>query len=466
MRDASFSRPIGVFALFFSASIRQYPLPAARRAVTTAVGAAAAKRRRIAVGLSVKRVEKLLRAGAPGRHTDGDVRGLMLCIEGPKSAHWLLRWQRDHKVRHMGLGSARDLPLASAREKARDQRERIARDIDPLERKHADREALRQAEAKRVTFKQAATRWYEAHQSKWTNAAYATEVLASLERYAFDHIGKLDVSAIDRDAVLRVLEQKLPGEDGTFWTVRSQTADRTRNRVEKVLDFATVRGWRSGDNPARWKSFLDQVLPAPRALAPVKHLAATPYDQLPRVMAAMAADGTVAAKAARFTIMTNARLSEAIEAPLEGEIDFEAREWRVPPERMKGRRPHTVPLSPQAIELLKSLPTEEGNQFLFIGNQGAHVSGVSLTEALRRAGCTQTLHGMRSAFSDWAHERTSFPPIIIELSLAHRVGTATENAYRRTDLATKRRRLMEAWAKFCCTPPMEKQKGEVVALRA
>src|SRR5215468_8522368 len=122
------------------------------------------QRRRRAVGLSVKRVEKLLRAGVPGRHTDGDVRGLMLCIEGPKSAHWLLRWQRDHKVRHMGLGSARDLPLASAREKAREQRERIARDIDPLKLKHSERTAKLVAEAKRVTFKQAAQRYHEAHQ--------------------------------------------------------------------------------------------------------------------------------------------------------------------------------------------------------------------------------------------------------------------------------------------------------------
>jgi hypothetical protein len=156
------------------------------------------------------------------------------------------------------------------------------------------------AEAKQTTFKQAAQRWHEAHQSGWTNAAYAAEVLSSLERYAFPIIGNVDVGAIDRDAVLRVLEQKLRGEDGTFWTVHSQTADRTRNRIEKTLDFAVMRGWRGGDNPARWKGYLSQALPAPRKLAPVQHLDAMAYGELPKLMAALAADQTVAAQAARF----------------------------------------------------------------------------------------------------------------------------------------------------------------------
>jgi integrase len=364
----------------------------------------------------------------------------------------------------MGLGSARDLPLASAREKAREQRERIARDIDPLKLKHSERAARMAAEAKQTTFRQAAQRWHEAHQSNWTNADYAAEVLSSLERYAFPIIGNLDVGAIDRDAVLRVLEQKLPGEDGTFWTVHSQTADRTRNRIEKTLDFAVMRGWRGGDNPARWKGYLSQALPAPRKLAPVKHMRAAHYSELPAVMAALAADQTVAAQAARFVIMKAARLGEAIKTTWD-EIDLDAAEWTIPASRMKGRREHRVPLSPQAVELLNGLYREEGNPHVFIGKQpGAHVSGPSLTEALRSCGCEQTLHGMRSAFSDWAHERTSFPPIVIELSLAHRVGSATENAYRRTDLAAKRRRLMEQWGRFVTSPPADANR--IVALRS
>jgi integrase len=328
------------------------------------------------VGLSAKRVEKLLRAGVPGRHTDGDVRGLMLCIEGPNSAHWLLRWQRDHKVRHMGLGSARDLPLASAREKAREQRERIARDIDPLKLKHSERTAKLAAEAKQVTFKQAAQRYHEAHQSSWTNAVYAGEVLSSLERWTYPVIGNLDVGAIGKDNVLHVLEQKCEGD--TFWHKYTVTADRVRNRIEKVLDFAAVRGWRSaGDNPARWKGHLSQALPAPRKLAPVKNMAAVSYADVPKLMAALAADPAVAAQAARFIVLTACRLSEATKAVWEGEIDLEAVQWRVPPGRMKARKAHTVPLSPQVLELLKSLPREEGNPFVFISGKasGAHVSG-------------------------------------------------------------------------------------------
>jgi integrase len=415
------------------------------------------------VGLSVKKVEKLLRAGKPGRHTDGDVRGLMLCVEGPKSAHWLLRWQRDGRVRHMGLGSARDLPLASARQKAREQRERIARDIDPLERKHADREALRQAEAKRVTFKQAATRYHEAHQASWTNAAYAAEVLSSLERYCFKILAGMDIAAVDRDSILRVLEQ--PVEGSSFWLKRPQTADRVRQRIEKVLDYAAVRGWRGGDNVARWRGYLSEVLPAPRKIAPVEHMSSVPYSKLPNVVAALAADPTVAAQAARFTAMTATRLSECIKA-VWNEIDLQAAEWVIPPSRMKGRREHRVPLSPQAMELLRGLCREEGNPFVFIGKQpGTHVSGVLLTEALRRAGCTATIHGMRSAFSDWAHELTSHSNHAIELSLAHSIGNQTEKAYRRGDMFMKRRRLMESWGKYCCTPPAA-DAGKVLDMRA
>jgi integrase len=392
----------------------------------------------------------------------------MLCIEGPKSAHWLLRWQRDHKVRHMGLGSARDLPLASAREKAREQRERIARDIDPLERKHADREALRQAEAKRVTFRQACLRYHEAHQSSWTNAAYANEVLSSLERYAFPLLANMDIAAVDRDSILRVLEQ--PVEGTTFWLKRPQTADRTRNRIEWVIDFSTVRGWRAGDNPARWKNYLDQVLPAPRKLSPVKHLAALPYDQMPGLMTRLAADPTVAAVAARFTILCACRLSESTKAVWSEVGDLDAPEpiFVVPKERMKGRREFRIPLSPQAVALIKSLPREENNSHIFIGTQpGSYVRGPALTEALRRAGCDQTLHGSaRSGFRDWCGDRTGFAREVAEAALAHRVGDKAEQSYRRGDALAKRRKLMESWSKYCTTPPVvEEKKGTVLPMR-
>jgi integrase len=419
------------------------------------------------MGLSVKRVEKLLRGGVPGRHTDGDVRGLMLCIEGKKSAHWLLRFQINHVVRHMGLGSARDLSLAAARERARRERERLASGVDPLTLRQNERAAAAAAAARRLTFKQAAEQCHEALAPGWTNPHHANEFISSLQRWVFPHIGNLDIAAVDKDSILRVLEQKTPREEGTFWVRRAVTADRVRNRIERVLDWAEARGKRpeGTPNPARWKGFLDQLLAAPRKIAPVQNMAAMPYDELPGVMQLLAADQSVGAQVVRFIVMTSCRLGEALRATWD-EVDFDAAEWVIPASRMKGRKGHRVPLSPQVLTLLKSLPREENNPYLFVSSKTplTHVAESTVTEALRRGGCKQTLHGMRSAFSTWAHERTSFPGIIVELSLAHRVGNAVENAYRRTDLATKRRKLMEAWGKYCCTPPAA-VTGAVVPMR-
>jgi integrase len=426
----------------------------------------------MAKALTVKAIERLLAAGKPGKHTDAEVRGLMLVIEGPSSAHWLLRYQRNHKVHHLGLGGVKDVPLASARAKARRERERIADGIDPLSIKRADREAQRQAEAKRLSFRQAAQRCYEAAAPGWSDPRTGDEFLGSLQRWVYPHIGAADVAAVGKDEVLRVLEQKLPdrmgrGESGgTFWNKRSQTADRTRQRIERVLDWAEARGFRSAGtpNPARWKNFLDQLLAAPRKIAPVQNLAAVPFAEVPEVMAALAADQSVAAQCLRFIVLTAARLSEAVGARWD-EVDLEAAEWTIPASRMKARREHRVPLSPQAIELLKGLYREEGNPYLFIGSRtpGTHVAASAVGDALRRAGRRETIHGFRASFKTFCEERTSFPGIIIEMSLAHRVGNAVENAYRRTDLVAKRRKLVEAWAVFCTTPQAE---AKLLTMRA
>jgi integrase len=432
--------------------------------------------------LNVKKVEALLRAGVKGRHTDDEVDGLMLCVESPTSAAWSLRWQRDHKTRQMGLGSALEdkssyLSLAAAREKARTEYKQLADGVDPLELRRANKTAKRQLEAKRHTFRETAVLCHKALEPGWSSDHHSKEFINSLERYCFPILGSLDVAAIGKHDVLQVLEQKLPtrinGATGdVFWNARTVTADRVRSRLERVLSFAEARGWRpeGTPNPARWRGFLDLILAKPRSIAPVKNMRAVSYAEVPAVMAALAADpNNVAAQALRFIILTNARLSEAIEAPWEPEVDFKAQEWRIPAERMKGRRPHTVPLSPQAIELLNSLYREEGNQYLFISTRtpGTHVVESTLTIALRNAGCKATIHGFRSCFKTWAEEQTNFPGLVIELSLAHKVGTAVENAYRRGDVIVKRRKLIEQWGRFVTSPPAEKQKGnKVVQLRS
>jgi integrase len=413
----------------------------------------------MAKALTVKRIERLRRV--PGKYTDGEVKGLMLCVESETSAHWLLRFQLNHRVRHMGLGGLDDVPLAAARAKARRERERLADGVDPLAVKHAERNAQRQAEAKRHTFQQAAEACHKELEPGWSSAHHANEFIGSLERYAFPILGSLDVATVGKDEVLRVLKQMLPNRmgkatgGGPFWNTRPITADRVRNRIERILDFATVSGWRTGDNPARWRNFLDQVLPAPRKIAPVKHMRAVPFAEIPGLMQLLAADQSVGAQCLRFIILTACRPGSVIESPWT-EVNLDAAEWVIPKERMKARtREHRVPLAPQAVTLLRSLLRESDNPYLFIGSKtpGTHINETTVADVLRRAGRKETLHGFRSSFSDWAHERTGHSNHAIELSLAHSIGNATEQAYRRGDMFAKRRKLMEAWATFCTTPP-------------
>jgi hypothetical protein len=232
----------------------------------------------MAKALTVKRVEKLLRAGVPGKHTDADVRGLMLAVESKTSAAWLLRWHATGAFDTWGWAPLVISPWP--RQKARRERERIANGTDPLELKRKDRVAQREAEARLLTFRQAAERCHAAREAGWSNAAHAAEFIASLERYVFPHIGNLDVAAVGKDEVLQVLEQKLPnrmgkGESGgVFWTTKTVTADRVRSRVQQVLDWAEARGYRTAGtpNPCRWRGFRDVLLPAPRKVAPVRHM--------------------------------------------------------------------------------------------------------------------------------------------------------------------------------------------------
>jgi integrase len=232
-----------------------------------------------------------------------------------------------------------------------------------------------------------------------------------------------------------------------------------------VLDWGEARGFRAAGtpNPARWKGFLEALLAAPRKIAPVQHLRALDYKEVPSLMTVLAADETVAALALRLLILTAGRLDEAVGARWD-EIDFTSAEWTIPKERMKGRRVHTVPLTPQVLALLEQLPREGGNPHLFISpvKPGATVAQTSVAAVVERAGykAKTTQHGFRSCFKTWSDERTNYPSIIAELCLAHRVGSAVEAAYRRTDIPAKRRKMMEAWAAFCMSPPrVQAKKG-------
>ena len=420
------------------------------------------------MALTVKKVAKLLRQGKPKRHLDSGVagqRGLYLEIASKTSAHWLLRYQLNHRTRWMGLGSARVFALAEARARAKIERQKLADKVDPLAVRRAER-AKAAAAPEVLTFAKAAQGYNDAHERMWSNAKHRDAFLSTLKQYAFPHIGALDVAAIDTPRVLAVLEQKVRAskgrEGGVFWLARAPTANRVRNRIELVLDWAAVRGHRpsGAPNPARWSGHLSEVLPAPGQVARITHHAAVPYAEIPTLMAELAKREGVAARALQFLILTAARSSEVLGATW-GEIKEDT--WVVPATRMKSRREHRVPLAPQVVNLLGGLYREDNNPFLFLGPKtGARLSETALSATLRRVGRSETVHGLRSSFSDWAHERTAHSGHAIELALAHSVGTDQEKAYRRGDMLDKRRVLMAAWAKYCTSPP---PAGAVVPLR-
>jgi integrase len=404
--------------------------------------------------LTAKRVE---RTRKPGRYRCGLVKGLLLQISANGAKSWVLRYERYGRERMMGLGSASEFSLKEARERARQARQLLADGVDPLASKHAAREAAKLAEQSRVTFAEAARRYLDQNESKWRSAGHREQFLNSLQTFAFPALGSLDIAAIATADVLRILDP--------IWKTKTETASRVRNRIEAVIDWAVVRGHRPpGANPARWKGHLDQVLPAPRKVAPVVHHAALPYAEVPSFMAKLRTQQGSSARALEFLVLTAARSNE-VRGARWSEIDFDSKTWIVPGHKMKSGREHRQPLSEPALDLLRALPREAGNDHLFIGGRvGSGLTNMSLFLLMGRMDQSgvATTHGFRSAFSTWSHERTSHSTHTIELSLAHSVGTETERAYRRTDMIEKRRQLMEAWARFCL---MSKAGGDVVALR-
>jgi integrase len=392
--------------------------------------------------LTAKRVE---RVKAPGRYHDGH--GLYLQVVNANNKSWLLRYERGGRERWYGLGPTHTFSLKEARERARAARQLLHDGVDPIDHRKAQRAVLAAAKAKAITFAEAAQRYFDQHEGKWRNAKHRQQFLSTLKTYAYPLLGSMAVADIDTPAVLRALEP--------IWLVKTETANRTRGRIESVLDWCTVRGYRSGDNPARWKGHLVEVLPARSQVAKPVHHAAMPFRQVPAFMAALHDREGTAARALEFCILTAARTGEVIGAKWDDEIDFADKTWTVPAGRMKGGREHRVALSERAVELLQNLPSEDGNAFIFVGPRaGSGLSNMAMTQVLKRMGRTDvTTHGFRSSFRDWAAECTNYPNHVVEMALAHAVGDKVEAAYRRGDLLAKRRQLAEAWAKYCTNPP-------------
>jgi integrase len=415
--------------------------------------------------LSAKKIEK---TKLPGRYLDKNgVPGLYLQVAPGGSKSWILRYEINGKEKMVGLGSVRIFSLREARERARVARQLLADGIDPLEVKRSERAKQAAELAKTLTFAEAADRFFSQHEMKWSNKKHAEQFTASMTKYVYPIIGTASVAAIDTPSVLRVLEQEVPAgrgyPAGTLWSVRAETASRVRNRVESVLDWATVRGHRQGDNPARWRGHLDQVLPNRRQLGRTEHHPSMRYVDVPSFVTELREREGVAAKALLFLILTATRSGEVIGARWP-EIDFETATWTIPAERMKARREYKVPVSEQAIKLLRSLLIEDDNDHLFIGGKaGAGLYTAALDNVLKRMGYKDaSVHGFRSSFRTWCAEQTNYPREIAEASLAHAIGSQIERAYQRSSLFDHRRRLMGEWATFVMMPPVA---GAVVPMR-
>jgi integrase len=396
------------------------------------------------------------RLNTRGLHSVGGVAGLHLQVAPGGARTWILRVKVGAKRRDMGLGGYPDVPLATARDRARAARELVNQGIDPILQRKQARSALAAQQATEKTFARCAREYIEGKSAEWSNDKHAQQWTNTLETYANPTLGKLLVSDIGLPQVLEVLKP--------IWTEKTETASRVRGRIESVLDYATVRHYRQGPNPARWKGHLDKILAAPTKVAKVQHHKAVDIDEVAGFLSAVRSHTGMGARALEFAILTAARSGE-VRGATWSEIDLDGKEWTVPAERMKAGKEHRVPLSEPALELLRKLklPEVKDVDLVFPSSKGTPLSDMTLTAVMRRMGLDAVPHGFRSTFKDWASERTSYPAQVVEMALAHAIGDKVEAAYRRGDLFAKRRRLMSDWASFCGTV---KKSGTVTPIQA
>ena len=380
------------------------------------------------------------RLKTPGHHAVGGVAGLYLYVLDTGARSWVLRTTIGDKRRHMGLGGFPEVPLARAKEKARSAKDSIAQGVDPIAQRTAVASSLRAQQATQKTFEEAAQAYIEAHGDSWKNPKHRAQWSATLKTYAYPHMGLLQVNDITQEHVLMVLEP--------IWKTKTETATRLRGRIESVLDWATVRKYRTGENPARWKGHLDKLLPAPGKIKKIEHHRALPFDQMAEFMSQLKVKEGLPARALEFAIFCAARSGEVRGAKWE-EMDLEAGVWTVPAERMKAGREHRVPLSPSAKRILLAVPKNAESPLVFPAPNRRPLSDMALTAVLRRMNVDAVPHGFRSTFRDWAGEVSNYPRDIAEQALAHVLENKVEAAYRRGDALEKRRKMMTDWAAYC-----------------
>jgi integrase len=401
--------------------------------------------------IEVKRLEH------PG-HTNnatfavGGIDGLLMQITPTGARSWLLRCNVGDKRRHMGLGGFPDVTLAGARERAREARDMIRQGVDPVEHRKATRAALVAAQKRGLTFAEAMEKYLVGKLAEFENPKHKKQWRATLDAYAVPMVGDMLVSDMGVSDVQRILEP--------IWLTKNETGSRLRGRVEAVMAWATVAGHRTGDNPARWKGNLDAILPKPGKVSKVQHHPALTLSDVPEWFADVRSRKGFATRALEFVAMTGARSGE-VRGAVWSEIDLDEGLWIIPATRMKARKEHRVPLTSEALALLRALDRMQGSDYVFPAVRGGALSDAALSACMKRineareggyidrvSGRPAVPHGLRSTFRDWASERTDYPRDMAELALAHNVGSEVERAYRRGDMIEKRRAMMAAWGRF------------------
>jgi integrase len=393
------------------------------------------------------------RIKTPGHHAVGGVSGLTLYVTDSGTCSWVLRTMVGSKRRHMGLGGFPDVSLAEAKEKARSAKKSISQGIDPIAQRKAAANQLRAQQAREITFEQATKEMLEVRSDNWKNPKHRAQWSSTLTTYAFPHLGKMLVQDITQADILKVLEP--------IWRQITETASRVRGRIESVLDWATAKGHRTGENPALWAGRLDQLLPAPTKLKKQEHYKALPFAEMSAFMVDLRKREGLAARALEFAILCASRSGE-VRGAVWPEINLTTAIWTIPAERMKAGKIHRVPLSPSACALLKALPRLKDNPLVFPAPQGGELSDMSLSAVMRRMKIDAVPHGFRSTFRDWVGEHTNYPKELAELALAHVLPNKVEAAYSRGDALDKRRAVMEAWDKSISPPLLTKSTAQSV----
>jgi len=386
--------------------------------------------------LTTLKVQKLKK---PGWYADGG--GLYLQISPSGSKSWVFRYVLHSREHRHGLGSYETISLIKARQYAEECRVLKKEGIDPIQFKRAKNAETALKEANSKSFKDCAIAYIEAHKAGWKSRKHESQWRNTLETYAYPVIGNRSIQTIDVALVLKILEP--------IWYEKTETASRVRRRIENILDWATARKYRTGENPARWRGHLDKLLPKRSKVQKVKHFSAMPYTKLPKYYAKLKKKDTIAALALAFIILTATRVSESRNATWK-EINLKTKEWNIPDIRMKADRPHRVPLSKEAVSILKRAKKLSPNSLVFEGNVlNKPISDSFIRQILQDDYPKLTLHGFRSTFRDWCAEITSYPREVAEAALAHTIKDKTEAAYRRGDIFKKRLRLMNTWADYC-----------------